>query len=192
MRGPILITGLMRSGTSVVSSIVHRLGYQVSLEIPAPAPPKWRSDWEDLYLSMDLMKRKRINWKSYLDDRREISDMLGFLGVAIKSPYLALRYGEISSALEDCTWIVTQRERSYVDRSFAKCPQLSEDDQEKISGSVTHIYPAIVVAYEDLLMDPYAAVASLSKSIDGYSDEESLSAAAGLVIQKKDQESWQS
>lgn len=43
----IIVTGPMRSGTSMVAQTLHLLGVPVADEIRAPLPPRWQLDWED-------------------------------------------------------------------------------------------------------------------------------------------------
>jgi hypothetical protein len=179
MKRPVVILGLMRSGTSLVASLVHYLGFQVADIIPAPMPPAWRSDWEDPHLSLRLVAGERIDWKSYLAERRFLSETLGFDGrVAMKSPYLALHV----RALAEIEPFVIKVVRSplAVERSFKAHPHLIRRDQERIRAALKTVEPDLQVSYDALVADPDFGVDRLAAALDVRAPE-TIDRACSLV-----------
>jgi hypothetical protein len=173
----------MRSGTSLVAQIVHRLGFQVAPFIPAPMPPSWRSDWEDPRITIDLILGEKIDWHEYMRGRAHLSKATGFLGrYAIKSPYLALRYGAISEAAPEAFWIRCERQEEAVDRSFKAHPQLDDVAQYRIDKALHTFDPHMIVRYEYVLEEPLMAVEQMANTL-GVHDVEPIQAAANLVGQ---------
>lgn len=52
----VIVTGPMRSGTSAVAAITHRLGYYAALLMTPPQPPRWHPDYEDFEALSTIMK----------------------------------------------------------------------------------------------------------------------------------------
>lgn len=186
---PVLITGLMRSGTSLVAEMVHRLGWQAAVTMGAPIPPAYRSDWEDLGLSLPLVGRERWSagrLQDYIGRRIDSSRIFGFGGkFALKSPYLVFIWPKLLTALRaldlpDPLVIRTFRREESVARSLAAHPQLYPDDQELIRGRLHRIHQDMVVGYEDAVADPLAAARALASAL-GVFDPPTVEAAAALV-----------
>jgi hypothetical protein len=179
MKRPVIIVGLMRSGTSLVGSIVHYLGFPVSDIIPAPMPPAWRSDWEDPHLSLRLIAGEKINWESHLADRRFLSAGLGFDGrVAMKSPYLALH---MQALLEFEPFVIkVVRQGAAIERSFKAHPHLIRRDQERIRAALATIEADLLVSYDALVEESRFGVARIADAL-GVTDEEALVRAQALV-----------
>ncbi len=180
---PVLITGPMRSGTSLVAQIVHRLGWPVSVTIPAPCPPSWRSDWEDPQLTTRLIRGQHIDWDAYVLHRRVASKALGFEGrVAIKSPYLVMRREKITESLRVPLWIKVGRREDARQRSLAIYPQLSRVHDAAIMDALREFKSDVWILYEALIESPYAATKELATSL-GVTDEDTINAAAALIGQ---------
>lgn len=176
----IAITGLMRSGTSMVAEVVHRLGWQAAPIMACPLPPSWRFDWEEPHLTKRLMLRQPINWKTYIERRLALAERLGFHGIAIKSPYLALRWAEFMlHAPADVFVIKTERTEFNVERSLEAHPQLSKDDQEEIRAALHGVKADFGVSYESWAYSPYDEVPVLGMELGA--TEEGWLAAAALV-----------
>jgi hypothetical protein len=183
----VLITGPMRSGTSMVAEIVHRLGYPVSVLIPAPGPPSWRSDWEDPALTMKLMRGQEVDWKAYVDHRERASKALGFEGrVAIKSPYLALYKAAIEKSFprRETQWIVCVRADAEVERSMLAHPALSRTHQKRIRAALEDFEDVAPFEFDyfSAQQAPFESVTALAEELDfdpyGASSADILAAAA--------------
>lgn len=175
----VLITGLMRSGTSLAAEIVHRLGFAVAPWIPAPAPPSWRSDWEDPQLTMRLMARRKIDWDAYILERKAAASALGFRGICIKSPYLALYLPELRPRADFL--IVTEREDREVDQSMARYPQLSAEDQDEIRSALDGVRPDRTFGLEWARMCPAIEVGQLAARLGVADDYAAIEAATKII-----------
>ena len=187
MTRPVVIVGPMRSGTSMVAEVVHRLGWQVAVAMGAPVPPRWRADWEDLSLSVPVLRgdRPRADWlRGYLDRRRIYSERMGFGGrFALKSPYLALVWYELAAAFgEERPFIIkTERAPADIKRSMADHPSLSRKDQAKILAALVWIEGDLVVRYEDATADPLTFAGTVAAALGVLDDDATVRAAAALV-----------
>lgn len=177
----VLVVGPMRSGGALVAQIVHRLGYMVAVQMPAPIPPAWRSDFEDLELTLRLMRREPVDWKIYLENRRSVSRLCGFDGrIAVKSAYLALHWPALLEAAGDPVVFRTYRSSADMDRSVAAHPQLNLKDREEIRRALQKVRPTAELGYEHLVENPLVAVHSIAHHL-GVCDESSIVSAAALV-----------
>ena len=183
----VAITGPMRSGTSLVAQVVHRLGYAVAPYIPAPAPPGWRSDWEDADLSTKLMLGRTPRWDAYITRRKRQAAALGFAGVAIKSPYLSLHLGAVRSRAD--ILIVTTRDQWDRRDSLARCIEAYKldlrstvADADEIEGAqgVAQAAADAVISYEGAVAHPVELVEQLAALL-GVESEDTKAAAAALV-----------
>lgn len=159
----------MRSGTSLVAQIVHRLGFPVSAFIPAPGPPSWRSDWEDVNLTMRLMLGLDVNWAGYVDERRKLSHAMGFEGrVAIKSPYLALHHKDLKEAFPDAQWVKCVRADADIERSMRAHPALSRAHQKRICAAMEKVgdLSSFEFFYADAMQAPFGSVSELAEYLD--------------------------
>lgn len=175
----VLITGRMRSGTSLVAQIVHRLGFHVAPTIPAPASPSWRSDWEDPYLTGRLISRTPVEWPFYVANRKAVAKKLGFRGYAIKSPYLALVWDKVVAAAGDACHIVVSRDEETRQRSLEQYPALSREDDRAIIASMpctAHFF----LQYERLIEYADIEIPRLARAL-GVTDQETIDAAGRLV-----------
>lgn len=180
-----IIVGRFRSGTSLVAQLVHRLGFQVSPTIPAPAPPTWRPDWEEPGLTSSLMAGKYPTpdgWRAYLKWRRQVSRATGFEGrIALKSPYLALAWRGLMFVVEEHAMVVRVRRGEEARlASMAAHPALSGHEDRMIGVALEAIEPNLAVSYEDLVVDPLGSVASLAGAL-GVLDDDAVLAAAALI-----------
>lgn len=180
----VLITGPMRSGTSLVAQIVHRLGWHASPLIGPPIPPSWRSDWEDPNLTLKLLDGLRPSpdwWRSYMNHRRTMSLAFGFKGrFAIKSPYLALVWPRVMEVVTDPFVIRTYRNAKEMDDSFMHHPQLQEEHQEAIKKGLRQVRPDIEIGYEWAVEEPKRMVNELAAKL-GVEDDQAMAAAVALI-----------
>lgn len=178
---PVLILGPMRSGTSLAASMVHRLGFPVSNVIPAPIPPRWRSDYEDSWLTVRLMQRAVVDWHEYVAVRRESSELLGFGGrFSIKSPYLAPCWVDVQKAIPNAFVIKTFRGQDDIAASMHEHPQLSGADQELICRALYEVRADCSLGYEFVCENPQRAAEILAGHL-GNADPVAVAAAAALV-----------
>lgn len=175
----VVITGAMRSGTSLVAAIVHHLGFHVAPTIPAPCPPSWRSDWEDPFLTRKLMLDQHVEWAGYFEYRRLVASKLGFRGVAVKSPYLALHMDSLERSVRGMILIKTKREFGR-EESLLNNPKLSLVNDAQIVAALDKIDEDICIRYEELLGDPDWHVSNLADAL-GVDDDRMISRAIALV-----------
>jgi hypothetical protein len=181
----VLITGLMRSGTSLVASMCHRLGFMVGPQIPVPIPPRWRSDWEPLELTRGLVNHRGdalhdwLVW--YCHGLREQSRLVGFEGrICLKSPFLAPRWDIVRQAIPDAFVVRTFRYSEDVERSMAAHPALSAADQVKIAAGLRNVRPDCEIGYEAVCDNPVMYASILAKHL-GNDSQADIEAAAALV-----------
>ncbi len=188
MSGPriVLVTGAFRSGTSLVASIVHRLGWPVAAMIPAPAPPTWRSDWEDADLTVPLLQGYRPGageLANYLERRAGLSRGLGFGGrVAVKSPYLALIFPALLAACEsigEVPLVVRTYRIHGRERRLART-QLSREDDAAIVEALRGFSGDVFVEYGEAAANPHLVVRLLASRL-GQPDDAAIAAAAASV-----------
>lgn len=96
----------MRSGTSAVAQMVHRMGVCAAMTMTPPQPPRWHADWEDCEALAHLMRLWPLGtpvdrdvrahfqfwFAAYLKLRMQHRDLLGapwLPGIACKSPLYA-------------------------------------------------------------------------------------------------------
>lgn len=176
-----LIVGPFRSGTSLVASMVHRLGWMVAPTIPVPAPPSWRSDWEDPALSIPLIERRPLDLEAYMENRRALASALGFQGVALKSPYLALRWPAVLAASGPNPVVIrTYRDGLTRFESLRAHPAIDHGDDSRICSALRAVVPTIEVGYEWGVEDQKRLAAALAHAL-GVVDDAAVSAAAALV-----------
>jgi hypothetical protein len=182
----VLITGPFRSGTSLIASIVHRLGFHVAPSIPAPAPPSWRSDWEDVSLTQMLMRgfRPSTAWfRGYLERRSAVSRATGFEGrIAVKSPYLAMFWQEITDAAPEAFLIRMTRGDEGRQRSLRAHPALAAriDDEKIIAYCCENLIAHVTFNYVDLLTYADMRIPRLAHVL-GVTDRSAIDAAGKLV-----------
>lgn len=186
---PVVIVGQMRSGTSMVAELVHRLGWHAAVTMGAPAPPSWRTDWEDLELTMTLLQgvNPGVPWLiDYLGRRVEVSERMGFGGrIALKSPYLLFIWDDLFEALDQAGFphpvvIRTYRYDLNVLRSLRAHPQLSEVRQAQIARLASRIAPTVEIGYEAAIERPLWVAVALAQAL-GVVDDAAIRAAAALV-----------
>jgi hypothetical protein len=189
----VAILGQMRSGTSLLASIVHHLGYPVAIAMCAPIPPKWESDWEDVEFTEKLLPPTtaptREWFAGYLARRKVTSAFFGTDGrVAVKCPYLALHWkafvGAVAAHGDDLVVLKTARSQDAIDASMRALPYLSKDDQAEIRRAQQKITPTMVVQYEDLVEEGKPLVREIAEVLDVHSDS-AVSLAARLIRPKE-------
>lgn len=190
MKPLVLIVGRFRSGTSLVAQLVNRMGWQVAPLISVPAPPSWRSDWEDSQLTTALMSRQyptRERWVEYLKWRRLVSRDTGFGGrIAIKSPYLALVWDDLTGIVgEHAVTVRVSRGDEARRRSLEAHPALSDHADRLIGESLALVAPDVELAYEALIDVPALSVGALAADL-GVEDDAAIRAAIALVEQPRE------
>lgn len=176
----VVIVGGMRTGTSLASATVHRLGYQASLAIGAPVPPAWRSDWEDLNLAVRLMMSAEIkpDWfRQYIHDRRTVARLFGFRDISIKSPYLALHWANFRSAFDEDPIVLKCIRSNGRAKSLDAYSFLDKQQSESIDNALDRIEADLVLKYEDAIACPVSYVERIAERL-GVEDLDAITAAA--------------
>lgn len=187
----VAILGQMRSGTSLLASIVHHLGYPVAITMGAPIPPTWDFDWEDQELTeMLMLGEPDQRWfERYLAGRGEASSRLGTDGdFAVKSPYLALHWEPFVRAADrlgaDLCVFMTDRRQDAIDISLAGLPVLSSVDQACIRAALRGIASDMTIRYEALLSHGKQRVLDIADRLDVI-DEEAVERATAQIRRKR-------
>ncbi len=181
-----LIVGPLRSGTSLVASMVHRLGWCAVSTMGPPIPPSWRADWEDLELSVPLIRgvRPTPEWlAAYIERRRAVSRLCGMGGkVALKSPYLAFIWPTLLEAIEYEPVVVrTYRDEVSMEASRAAHDHLlSADLQRRIRLACREIRPTLEIGYGPAIDYPTRTASALAQAL-GVTDAVAVAAAAAIV-----------
>lgn len=181
-----VIVGPMRSGTSLVASVVHRLGWHAGVRMYAPMPPTWRLDYEEPELSERLVRRDwpdQVWWIEYLAMRAEWSHALGFGGrFLLKCPHLALCWPMVLNEVENPLVFRTYRDRADTDRSMAAHPAMKESDQEEIRVALRKIAPDSEIGYEWATEYPERFVRLVAGHL-GVEDDAAIQGAVATVGQ---------
>jgi hypothetical protein len=183
----VAVTGLMRSGTSAVAEILHRLGAPCAIHTPAPMPPTWRFDWEDSRLSARLMDASEVpaEWfVDYLAQRLDHAERCHFSQtVTLKSPLLAFSRAELGFAAEmldvPIAWVIVNRDEARVAASMTQWEALDPQVNAAIALELSkpEWSDADTIEYERLVDDPAVHVHSLAQSLGLSSDPEDIQAA---------------
>lgn len=105
----VIVTGPMRSGTSAVAAICHRLGFIAATSMSPPRPPRWHQDYEDSEALMRLLRSSPpfTDWfPDYLRERLVLAKTLISLGeswvngITLKSPLYAPHLHLMRKAIE--------------------------------------------------------------------------------------------
>lgn len=190
----VIITGGMRSGTSAVAQMAHRMGFLACAVMTPPQPPRWHQDWEDFEALTTLMKlwphgaeisnRTLGAFAVWFDGyaRRRLRGADGqkqmgadwIRGVAMKSPLYA---PFIPSMIYHCgalditpTVIVCDRDRE--DRRASNRvanegvdPEDLERMENTIDRALESIKPDLRIRFEDLLANPADVGAILATAL---------------------------
>jgi hypothetical protein len=163
----------MRSGTSAVAAICHRLGFFAGAAMSPPRAPRWHSDYEDadgLRLLMNEPADDFAQWfPVYVKHRMDSAEFLRthgdewVRGVMLKSPLYA---PHVQSMIKLCPTkpvvIVCRREQSERKASLIRSniglgrPMLRRlvAKQMEIERALELIVPDLTVDFESLLDDP--------------------------------------
>lgn len=160
----VLITGLMRSGTSLAAQVVHRLMYQAAPVITVPYPPSWHSDWECPRLTTSLMLGREIDWPGYLEWRRAMAAATRFKGISIKSPFLAVRWREVLESVQDRYVVRVVRNEADVAASIAKYPELLEREAE-VREALPAVEPDFLFDYDACIDQPWDVIGPLAEAL---------------------------
>lgn len=132
----VIITGEMRSGTSLCAQLLHHLGFFAGLYLTCPIPPRWRSDWEDPWAVDLVAHEKPIGedfFKKWALSKKKMSERMGFGGkILLKSPFIALHLNHAMGALPKAFVIVTKRDAREIEKSLKAHPWLDPEDNVKI------------------------------------------------------------
>jgi hypothetical protein len=205
----VLITGPMRSGTAAVSQVVHYLGFNAGVAIHAPAPPAWRSDWEDFELANALIQlcpmgdsdptssqrtaalnffanyvRRRMDWLSALQEFSGVE----LPGWSMKSPLLALFMDEARAAIGDepdlrLRTIEVVRDTDGMAASWNRTLSRIEgaaDTQWGIMRAVAKEQFTLRVDYDELVAHPDRGVLAIAGALD-VNDEAAIGRAKSVV-----------
>ncbi len=186
---PVVVVGAMRSGTSLVAGLCHRLGFHAGRFFFAPHPPTWRLDWQDQELSMKLVARDWPTldwWHSYIEKRRVLSERVGFGGrIVLNCQWLALCWDDLIEVLE-AEWehpmtIRTYRDGEGLARSMDGNPALKQADQDEIVAALyRRVAPHFEISYDFLVDDPEHVVRILAERL-GVEDPDAVKAAVAMV-----------
>lgn len=109
MKRILIVTGPLRSGTSMIAGMAHRMGFIAGTWINPPMPPKFRLEWEDKEL-FDLFynpsEPTAKDFREYLLRRFFHADAIRRAtgvevpGITVKSPMLAWKWDEFMKAVE--------------------------------------------------------------------------------------------
>ena len=180
----VLVTGPMRSGTSLVAGVLHRLGWCAAVKLAAPGPPSWRLEWEDVDMTVELINGRRPTpgaWIEYLADRARHSAAMGFGGrITVKSPYLALVWENLIRVAPDALVIRTYREEEGLARSMAAHPQLGAQQQEAIGRALLKITPTVELGYDYSVDYPERMVRGLAQRLE-VEDPVAIQAAIAMI-----------
>lgn len=182
---PVLITGAFRSGTSLVAAVVHRLGWQIAPSIPPPAPPSWRSDYEDPQFTIRLMRGERpatSTLRMYAAQRRAYSKATGFNGrIALKSAYLVFVWTRLLEALPDAFVIRIRREDSARRASLVAHHSLNDLGHDfAILEGLNAVRPHLDVWYEAVVERPEEFVRTVAQAL-GVQDDAAVTAATAMI-----------
>lgn len=194
----ILITGLMRSGTSLVAHMVHTLGVPVADQMLAPPAGSAlvQPDWEDAELSMQLgvlaqhdseeVQFAIRRWYAhYLARRMDTAQT----AIADKSPLLAIKVREVEHVAKflgvRTRWIWVERDDDAIDASVARSFEVPDQEwaartQLMITAGRQDVPDPLVVRYERIIEDPAHWALALASFL-GVSDDERVKRAASVV-----------
>lgn len=194
----VFVTGLMRSGTSMVAEMVHRLGVPVALTLLAPPTADGRLEWEDAEASLTLARLIPLGggtaptpaaaaafdrwWPDYRRRREAAARSIRWPGrtppraIAVKSPLLLFFADRLKGTI-----IATRRDpaavAASVRRSFTR-PDLAEATnallRERLEGGA--LAPALTIDYEH----DAAAIAGALAGALGVTDPERIRRAAAV------------
>jgi len=191
----LVITGLMRSGTSACAELCHSLGYVMGRSMPMPRMGTNHVEWEDADISEDLanllllVSDATLSWNAYIVNRRDHCEQMrqfhvdGIVrGWGIKSPMLAPFYDDFNkSALvvgEPVTLIAMRREFHETISSIFDIGKSIRDEanvkrlidiQTVIGSHMESIYEKadIVINCEYLRSHPERVAASINDAVRG-------------------------
>ncbi len=207
----ILVSGLMRSGTSAVAGMLHTMGVPMGVTMMMPVAPTWRLEWEDVAAAGMLSDwasgradrpRQRSQAHALLADYlqcriRETWEIdrargLKTLAIGFKSPLLLLLWDRIRGldVGVPITRILTTRDPAEAERSFelAMGPPDSEmrriwaPVQERLKVARAAAGADLIVHYSRLVAAPYETAVELA-DLAGITDQRRIQAAAGTVLE---------
>lgn len=173
----VIVTGPMRSGTSAVAAICHRLGFIAATSMSPPRPPRWHSDYEDAEALGHMLaaiwplgsipdgaahERFRKWFPAYLEARLARANYLIIMGeawingITLKSPLYAPFLMEMRETIREQTGgidaiiIVCDRDEAESDASLAAAnPSLRLD----VLATQKHIRKALASSPTALYID---------------------------------------
>lgn len=179
-----IVLGQMRSGTSAVAEIVHRLGIPMGRSFVAPAPPVYRFEWEDTELSMVFARFwiRQENpaggwfpwWKNYLAERKRHARRFNTDRFGMKTPPLALLLDTLlpeARKLGQVALIHVERPQPQIDASVrAAFPpglvQKALTANASIQQKNAKLPCELLVNYERLVVDPSLHVWAIAKLLE--------------------------
>lgn len=154
MYKPIVVTGLPRSGTSLVTEILHReFGYQMATTIAMPRGGNWFFDFEDLeintklasiYFSAKSPQIKRLLAKDLLFryDHKRHSDRIPW---GFKSPFMMFYLNELPS-----NYITIKTKRNELDCKASLRKNVLRVDEFNL---ISTVQSAAIDIYKDVKTD---------------------------------------
>jgi hypothetical protein len=192
----VAIVGQMRSGTSLLASIVHHLGIPVATVVGAPLPPKWQFDWEDPEFSTKLMHMRSVShlWFCQYLARRAAATRALWDGSAfgLKSPYLALHWGDFVAACKaenhDLFVLKTMRSQEAIDRSMSHAVahgvNLDQKHQARIRAELSGIAADMDVSFGNMIERGDEVVREIAGCLGEFSEADIERAAAQIRPQE--------
>lgn len=207
----ILVTGQMRSGTSLAAEMLHFLGAPAGIMQLMPMHPTWKNEWEDAELTHKLVElfpledpkpnaaRKeefRDFFPQYLANRARYIQTMDRVWnqrtgtFSMKSPLLALVLDDVREACDEfkieLKTVVCKRNADAVLGSLERAlPEDKKAGAKKLNRLLaTHIAalkPDLEVVYEDVLANPRLWAQKLQTLVGGRPFSDRAAMAAGKV-----------
>lgn len=207
----ILITGPMRSGTSLAAEMLHFLGAPAGVMQMMPQHPTWQSEWEDCELTTKLLElfpladpkptaAKKEEFRQffapYLHGRARFIQHMDrvwkqrTLTFSTKSPFLALVHDDVAACCEafrlELRTVVCKRGEDAIsgsiDRAFPKDLKAGAKRLNKVIAShLASIKADVEIDYDAALSNPVLAAQRLQALVGGQPYRNRLDMAASKV-----------
>lgn len=165
------ITGLPRTGTSLMAEVIHNLGIPAAETIYPPFPPTWRAEWEETGLVRLIFpgNTPTVNdLDEFLKHRWLLAERIFKVPhFAIKSCFLLLHRGALEEAASDLgfqvSWVLMEREEEARLKSQSFYPWLTEELLSPVREAIPDRMPDnfTPVQYEELIAHPRSVIEGL-------------------------------
>jgi hypothetical protein len=204
----VLVSGPMRSGTSLVASMLHHMGVPMALTVLAPQAPRWQFEWEDCDLTTAAIRsfpigetqhkqRVRSDFLTELYDflhrsadvHARIADQWGQpapLTVGVKMPLLLNVWDEARAIFGPrLKRVLLHRPEAATRASLAaSCVPTMRDAAIKTNGALHELAAKasadLVLDYDLILADPFGAAERLGALV-GICDLGTIRRGAAMV-----------